>query len=97
VVRDYFTSAPHCSDSYGTAYQITLKNVWLSTKCCKIKSLECANFEAIGSIGHISKTIPVHFAPEAVLSRRDYYNVFMKKYNSINYLSPAYLDSCIVT
>jgi hypothetical protein len=50
----------------------------MSSKCYKIKLLECANFGAIGtigSIGRISKTIPVHLEPEGILSRIDFPNV----------------------
>jgi hypothetical protein len=78
VLRDYFTGAPQCSGSCGTEYKSILKNVWLSSKCYKIKLLECANFGAIGSIGRVSKTIPVHLEPGAVLSGSDYYNVYIK-------------------
>jgi len=74
-----------------------LKSVWLSSKCYKIKLLGCANFGAIGSIGHISKTNPVHPEPGATLCGRDYYNVDINQYNSINYIPPAHLDSGIVT
>jgi hypothetical protein len=78
VLRDYFTGAPQYSGSCGTEYKNILKNVWSSSKCYKIKLLECANFGAIGSIGHGSKTIPVHLEPGAVLSGSDYYNVYIK-------------------
>jgi hypothetical protein len=50
----------------------------MSSKCYKIKLLECANFGVIGSIrsiGGISKTIPVHLEPEGILSGSDFYNV----------------------
>jgi len=50
----------------------------MSSKCYKIKQLECANFGTIGSIesiGHISKAIPVHLEPEGILSESDFYNV----------------------
>jgi len=77
VLRDYFTGVPQCSGSCGTEFKSILKNVWLSSKCYKIKLVECANFEAIGSIGHVSKTIPVHPKPGAVLSGGDYYNVYI--------------------
>jgi len=78
VLRDYFTGAPGCLGSCGREYKDILKNVWLSSKCYKFKLLECANFGAIGSIGRVSKTIPVHLEPGAVLSRSDYYNVYIK-------------------
>jgi hypothetical protein len=78
VLRDYFTGAPQYSGSCGTEYLSILKNVWLSSKCSKIKLLECANFGAIGSIGRVSKTIPVHLEPGAVLSGSDYCNVYIK-------------------
>jgi hypothetical protein len=61
-----------------TEYKSILNNVWLSSKCYKIKLLEYANFRAIGSIGCISKTIPVHLEPGAVLSGSDYYNIYTK-------------------
>jgi len=44
----------------------------------QIKLLECTNFRAIGSIGRIAKSIPVHLEPGAVLSGSDYYNVYIK-------------------
>ena len=77
VLWEYFTGAPYYSGSSGTEYKNVLKNVWLSSKCYKTKLLDCANFEAIGSIGHVSKTIPVHPKPGAVLSGGDYYNVYI--------------------
>ena len=78
VLRDYFTGAPPCSGSCRSEYKNILKNVWLSLKCYKIELLECGNFGAIGSIGRVSKTIPVYLEPGAVLSRSDYYNVYIK-------------------
>jgi len=78
VLQDYFTGAPQCSGGSGTEYKNFLKNVWLSSKCYKIKLLEYTNFGAIGSIGCISKTIPVHLEPGAVLSRSDYDYVYLK-------------------
>jgi hypothetical protein len=78
VLRNYFTSAPQCSGSCGTEYKSILKNVWLSSKCYKIKLFECGNFGAIGIIGHVSKIIPVHLEPGAILSGSDYYNVYIK-------------------
>jgi hypothetical protein len=78
VLRDYFTGAPQCSGGCGTKYKSILKNVRLSSKCYKVKLLECANFEAIGSIGRVSKIIPVRLEPGAVLSGSDYYNVYIK-------------------
>jgi hypothetical protein len=50
----------------------------MSSKCYKIKLLECANVGAIGRIGRIgrvSKAIPVHLEPDGILSRSDFYNV----------------------
>jgi hypothetical protein len=84
VLRDYFTGAPQCAGSWGTEYKSILKNVLLSSKCYKIKLIECANFGAIGSIGRISKTIQVHLEPGAVISGSDHYNVYIKYYNSFN-------------
>jgi len=78
VLRDHITGAPQCSGSCGIEYKNILKSVWLSSKCYKIKLLECANLGAIGSIRHVSKTIPVHLEPGAVLSRSDYCNVYIK-------------------
>ena len=78
VLRDYFTGASQCSGSCGTEYKRILSNEWLSSKCYQIRHLECANFGAIGSIGRITKTIPVHLQPRAVLSASDYYNVYMQ-------------------
>jgi len=69
----------------------------MSSKCYRIKLWECANFAAIGSSGGIAKTIPMHPKPEAILSGSDYYNVYSKQYNSIDYPPPAHLDPCIVT
>jgi len=34
----------------------------------------------------MSESIPVHLEPGAILSGTDYYNVYIKWYNSINYL-----------
>jgi len=78
VLRDYFTSAPQGSGSCGTGSKNILKNVWLSSKYYKIKLLEYANFGAIGSIGCVSKTVPVNLEPGAVLSSSDFYNVYIK-------------------
>jgi len=78
VLQDYITGAPQCSGCCATESKNILKNVWLPLKCYKIKLLECANFGAIGSIGRVSKTIPVHLEPGAILSRSDYYNVYIK-------------------
>jgi len=75
---DELSGAPQCCGSCGREYKNILKNVWLSSKCYKIKLLECENFGAIRSIGRVSKTIPVHLEPGAVLSRSDYYNVYIK-------------------
>jgi len=72
VLRDDFTGAPQCFESCGTEYKNMVMNVWLSSKCDKIKLLECANFGTIGSIGHVSKTIPMHLELGAVLSMSDY-------------------------
>jgi len=50
----------------------------ITSKCYKIKLLECANFggiEGIGSIGRVSKTISVHLELEGILSGRDVYTV----------------------
>jgi len=44
----------------------------------QIKQLGCANFEAIESIGCISKTIAVHFEPEAILCKSNDINVSLK-------------------
>ena len=51
-----------------------------------MKLLGCANIGAIGCIGRVSESIPVHLKPGAILSGSDYYNVYIKWYNSINYL-----------
>jgi len=72
MLPDYFTGAPQCSQSCATKYKDILKNVWLPSKCYKIELLQCANFGAIGSIGRVSKTIPVHLEPGAVHSGSEY-------------------------
>lgn len=40
--------------------------------------LECANFGAIGSIGHVSETCAVHLEPRTILTVSFYYNVCME-------------------
>jgi len=59
-------------------YKNILKRVQLSSKCYRIKLLECVNFGAIESNGHVSKTILVHLEPGAIPSGSDYYNVDVK-------------------
>jgi hypothetical protein len=77
MLQEYFTAASQCFGSCGTEFNNIVKDVWLSLKCYNIKLLECANFGAIGRIGCISKTIPVHLEPDVVLSTSDYYNVYI--------------------
>ena len=43
-----------------------------------MKLLECANFGAIGSIVHVSKTSQVGLKPGVILSGSDYYYVYVK-------------------
>ena len=78
VLQDYITGAPQCSGSCGIEYKNFLNNAWLSSKCFKIKLLECENSGSIGSICQVSKTIQVHLKPGAVLSDSDYYTVYTK-------------------
>jgi len=62
-----------------------------------MEQLEDANVVSIGSIAHISETIPVHLEPGAVPSGCDYYKVYIKQYNSILYLPSVHLHSGTVT
>jgi len=78
VLRDYFRGAPQCSGSCGTQYKSILQCGYLSSKCCQMKLLECANFGAIGSIVHVSKTSQVGLKPGVILSGSDYYYVYVK-------------------
>jgi len=57
----------------------------------------CANFSAIGCIGHLPKSIAVPLNPGAILSGSDDFNGYIKLYNSIKYLPPAHPDWGIVT
>ena len=68
VLRDYVTCALVFSGSCGTEYKNILKSVQLSSKCYKMKLLRCANFGAIGSVGHIHKGVLVHLEPGSILS-----------------------------
>jgi len=43
-----------------------------------MKLLGCEDFGAMGSIGRIPESIPVHLEPGAILSGSDYYNVYIK-------------------
>jgi len=52
-----------------------MKSVKLSSKRIQIKLLGCANFGAMGSIGRVSKSIPVHLKTGVILSGSDDYNV----------------------
>jgi len=94
--QEYFCSPSQCSGSCGTDYKNNLNNVGLSSNWFKIKQLGCANFGPIGTIDSITKTILLHLKPGAKLSRRDYYNVYIKQYNLIYYLTPAFTDSGIL-
>jgi hypothetical protein len=86
VLRYYFTGGSKSSGSCGTKSKNILKTELLSSKCFQIKPFGCANFGAIGSIGHLSESILVHHEPGAILSGIDYYNVYITQYNSFNYL-----------
>jgi len=70
VLWNNVTGAPQFCASCGTEYKNILKIVWVSLKCYNIKLLECTNFGAIGNIGRISKTVPVHHEHGVMLSGR---------------------------
>lgn len=75
-----------------------MESILFASGYYQIKSLGCSNFGDIGCMGHISKTIPVHLEPGAIISMSDLNNTYSNQPDTINYLtpSPAYIDSGIL-
>lgn len=55
------------------------------------QAIRLFKFGAISSLGLIPKTILVPLQPGAILCWSDNYHIYIKFYNSINYLTPLYL------
>jgi hypothetical protein len=97
ILQEYYTGVPKCSGSYLPECKNIPKSVLQWSNYFDIKLLWCEIIGAIGSVGGTFQNILLRLKSGAILTESEYYNLYIKLYNSINYLPSPYLDLGIVT